>query len=84
MKIVMFIFPSVIFLSCSKKKDEGTISFSEASYKVAVTLNWTSPKFGVPAGAHVTPLTGMIHSKDTFLWMPGKLATAGLEDVAEI
>ena len=83
MKILFFLFLSVIFLSCSKAEQE-IIPFSEASYKIVITLNWTSPNFGVPAGAHVTTLTGMVHNKDTFLWMPGKLATAGLEDVAEI
>lgn len=59
------------------------IPYSEASYKMIITMDWTSPKFAVPAGVHVTPIIGMIHSKDTSLWMPGKLATAGLEDVAE-
>ena len=84
MKIAMVLFMLVIFLSCSKKMEQEIIPFSEASYKIVVTLNWTLPKFGVPAGAHVTALTGMAHNKDTFLWMPGKLATPGLEDVAEI
>ncbi len=84
MKIAIFIFLSVIFLSCFKKTEQEIISYSEASYKVIVTLNWTSPKFGVPPGAHVTTLTGMVHNKDTFLWMTGRLATPGLEDVAEI
>ena len=84
MKFATFLFMSVIFLSCSKEMEQETIPFSEASYKIVVTLNWISPKFGVPAGAHVTALTGMVHNKDTFLWMPAKFATAGLEDVAEI
>ena len=84
MRIVIFLFLFQLFFSCSKKREESAIPFSEASYKVKVTMNWVSPQLGVPAGAHVTTLTGMIHNKDTFLWMPGRLATAGLEDVAEI
>ena len=47
-------------------------------------MNWTSPQFSVPTGAHVTTLIGMIHSGDTLLWKEGNLATAGLEDVAEV
>ncbi|MEP6597095.1 MAG: spondin domain-containing protein [Ginsengibacter sp.] len=84
MKIAIFLFLSAVFLSCSKKTEREIIPYSEASYKVIVTLNWTSPKFGVPAGAHVTTLTGIVHNKDTFFWMPERLATPGLEDVAEI
>ena len=84
MRIVIFLLLFQLFFSCSKKREESAIPFSEASYKVKVTMNWVSPQLGVPAGAHVTTLTGMIHNKDTFLWMPGRLATAGLEDVAEI
>lgn len=83
MKISIFLFILLLF-SCTKKTDELSIPYSEASYKIIVTMNWISPNFGLPASAHVTPLIGMVHNKDTFLWNPGKLATAGLEDVAEI
>ena len=81
-----------MFASCKKEQTEKSaaapveipVPFSEASYKMTVTLNWQSPRFTVPAGAHVTALIGMIHSKDTTLWKPGSLASRGLEDVAEI
>ena len=63
---------------------EITVPFSQASYKMTVTLNWQSPGFAIPAGAHVTTLIGMIHSKDTSLWKPGRQASKGLEDVAEV
>ncbi|CAN5267035.1 hypothetical protein BH09BAC2_BH09BAC2_01360 [soil metagenome] len=73
------------FISCNKKTAESTPEiFSEATYKMTVTVNWVSPQFTVPAGAHVTTITGMVHSKDTFLWKPGGFATKGLEDVAEV
>ena len=84
MKIVAFFFLVFLFFSCSKKTDESPIPYSEATYRVIISMNWASPLFSVPASAHVTPLIGIVHSKDTFLWMPGMLATAGLEDVAEI
>ncbi|HEV8083332.1 MAG TPA: spondin domain-containing protein [Chitinophagaceae bacterium] len=60
------------------------VPYSEASYKAIISLDWSSPKFTVPAGVHVTPIIGMIHSKDTSLWIPGKIASPGLEDVAEV
>ncbi|MEO5911319.1 MAG: spondin domain-containing protein [Pelobium sp.] len=84
MKAIFFLFLTGIILSCNKKTAEVIIPYSEASYKVIVTMNWTSPAFSVPAGAHVTGLIGLIHTKDTSLWMPGAPASAGLEDVAEI
>ena len=81
----------LIILSCivSCKKEiisapsEIPVPYSEASYTMIVSLNWQSPQFSVPATAHVTALIGMVHSKDTVLWSPDKLATKGLEDVAE-
>lgn len=73
----------IFLLSCNKKSDTN-IPFSEATYTMTVTLNWENPQFAVPLNAHVTPLIGMIHSKDTFLWKPATLATPGLEYVAEI
>lgn len=51
---------------------------------MTITINWSTPQFSVPAGAHVTTLMGMVHSKDTLLWKEGRLATEGLEDVAEV
>ena len=84
MRIIVSFLLSVTFFACHKNREEITIPYSEASYKVIITLNWMGPAFGVPAGAHVTTVTGMVHNKDTFLWMPGKPATPGLEDVAEI
>lgn len=83
MKTAFFLFLSLIILSCNKKSGDVIIPYSEASYKVIITMNWSSPQFGVPAGAHFTGFIGMVHSKDTFLWKPGALATPGLEDVAE-
>ncbi len=72
-----------MFSSC-KKEELASSTYSEASYKVTVQLNWRSPEFTVPPNAHVTILCGMVHSQDTSLWQPGFLASAGLEGVAEV
>jgi hypothetical protein len=56
----------------------------DASYTMKVTTFWSLPAFTVPAGVHITTITGMVHSTDTMLWKPGIPATPGLEDVAEI
>lgn len=84
MKIAVYFFLSVTFFTCHKNRDVLTVPYSEASYKIIISMNWASPAFGVPAGAHFTSFTGMVHNKDTFLWKPGAYATKGLEDVAEV
>ena len=74
-------------VSCKKETisvpAEIPVPYSEASYTMIVSLNWQGPQFTVPPTAHVTTLIGLIHSRDTVLWGPDKLATKGLEDVAE-
>lgn len=72
------------FFSCKKTEVQTPLVYSEATYKITISVNWSSPRFTVPAGAHVTAIIGMIHAKDTALWKEGTLATPGLEDVAEI
>ena len=84
MKFLFFLFCISALFSCKKTEVQPPLIFSEASYKMTIAMNWTSPQFGVPAGAHVTTLIGMTHSKDTFLWKENVLATPGLEDVAEV
>ena len=81
-----FILPVIIllFVSCTKQTIDAVVPLSPtASYKVTLTTKWSSPVFSVPAGAHLTSLVGMVHSKDTFLWsnIP---ASTGLEFVAEV
>ena len=93
MKYLKLLIIAILFASCKKENADQPLTataaipvvpYSEASYNMTVKLNWQNPQFTVPAGVHVTALTGMIHSKDTFLWKPGIQATKGLEDVAEI
>ena len=85
--ILLLVALSYFVASCKKENSptspEVKVPYSEASYKMTVSLNWQSPQFTLPAGAHVTALIGTIHSKDTFLWKPNTLATKGLENVAE-
>jgi hypothetical protein len=89
MRYVSFFLLISFFVSCKnetiqKEEPIPVVPYSAASYTMTVTLNWQSPQFAVPAGVHVTALIGMIHAKDTMLWTFGKLASKGLEDVAEI
>ncbi|MDQ6755569.1 MAG: spondin domain-containing protein [Bacteroidota bacterium] len=83
MKYLLLLICIYMCSSCNKTPIETPYIFSDASYKVIITMNWTSPQLGVPQGAHVTPIVGMIHSRDTFLWKENTLATTGLKDVAE-
>ena len=79
----------LILSSCSKTAmDTNTPAIipplQDASYTMQITTYWSSPAFVVPAGVHITAITGMVHTPDTLLWKPGLHATPGLEDVAEI
>lgn len=84
MKYLLIIFLGWLFISCKKTDVIEPLIYSEASYKMTITMNWTSPQFTIPAGAHFTTILGMVHRKDTFLWKENALCTTGLEDVAEV
>jgi hypothetical protein len=84
MRYLLFLFIYFTLFACHKSKIEPGMTYSEAAYKMQVSMNWTSPQFSVPPNAHVTSLIGMVHRKDTFLWKENFQATPGLEDVAEV
>lgn len=74
----------ILFISASCKKTTITeSSFSEATYAIEVTGKWSSPDFTVPSGVHFTSFAGMVHNPNGELWRQGKLATKGVENVAE-
>lgn len=83
MKFRPLLFFMALF-SCTKSRTIVPAVYSEATYSMQLTMNWAAPAFVIPTGAHVTSLIGMVHNKDTFLWKENTLATAGLEDVAEV
>lgn len=84
MKYLIYLFFLFILHGCEKTTRSIPLVYSEAFYKMQVTMHWTTPAFTVPGGAHVTSLIGMTHARDTFLWKENMLATQGLEDVAEV
>lgn len=82
MKIIfIFLIPAILLYSCTK--DSSPVTFTEANYKVEITGKWKSPEFTVPGGVHFTLFAGMVHNQNAFLWAPGKLASTGVENVAE-
>lgn len=83
MKFILPAFLSCMcLLSCNKDEVEST-DFSEARYRIIITGKWASPDFTVPANAHYTPFTGMVHNSQAFIWRPGYNASPGTESVAE-
>jgi hypothetical protein len=86
MKLFLFLLlMPLLFFSC-KKENEPVIlpPAQQATFRVELKLQWTSPNFTIPANAHFTSFIGMVHHKDSFLWAPNGLATTGLEFVAEV
>ena len=58
----------------------------EVTYQVEFEGNWTtaSTPGGVVGGAHFTTLIGAVHSDDVTFWSSGSMASAGVEEVAEV
>jgi hypothetical protein len=77
-RVILIMFGCILF-SCKK---DNTV-FSEARYRVTVTGLWSTPSFGVPAGAHLTTFVGAVHNSNVSLWKEGSLASNGIEQVAE-
>lgn len=75
----------LLCFSCSKAKVEDQEPlFTEATYTIEVKGKWMLPDFTVPAGVHFTNFAGMVHNLNGELWKPSKLATKGVENVAEV
>ena len=56
-----------------------------ARYSVTFTAQWNAADHGtVPGGAHFTTLAGAAVNADADLWVPGELASSGLENLAEL
>lgn len=84
MKYILFLACLFLFASCTKKAMDSANEFEEATYSIELTGKWASPDFTVPAGVHFTNFAGMVHSAQAELWSPGKFATKGVENVAEV
>lgn len=83
--VALLFFLSYSMSACTKQSAEIFIPpADEVFYDIKLTLQWTSPSFVVPDGAHFTHFVGLVHSTDTSVWAPGRYASAGLEFVAEI
>ncbi len=82
-QLLLFSFLVLILLSCKKEPVVTNTDFSEASYSITITGNWKSPQFSVPAGAHFTYFSGIIHNQSGRMWLPGQKATPGVEAIAE-
>ena len=63
------------------------IGFSQSSARYTITFNgtWNSSDHGtLPGNAHWSDLVGATHNDNISFWQEGSLASAGIEDVAEI
>lgn len=71
--------------SCHEQAFDQYRFASHASYTVTFTARWTNADHGfVPSSAHFTTLVGAATNRHADLWKPGALASAGLENVAEL
>ena len=60
---------------------------ADASYQCTFTNSWTADNHPImfPTGnAHWSPFVLAAHNTDYEMWAPGAMASAGVEDVAEV
>ena len=71
--------------SCLHRTPDMQGMEATARYSVTFTARWNAADHGeVPGGAHFTTLAGAAVNADADLWVPGELASRGLENLAEL
>lgn len=93
MKTHTIILLMLIICSCEPKEDitltptppKEIPARQDASYTVTFSFDWNSNDFPTdyPSGPHFSPLVGWVHEKDNPFFNSGRIATAGIEIMAE-
>ncbi|CAI8156690.1 MAG: Uncharacterised protein [Bacteroidota bacterium] len=90
--IYLFLTASLLFISCEKEEEilveeaiPPIVEDKTATYRVTFSFDWNKNDFPTdyPAGAHFSPLVGWVHQVDNTFFDSGKIATAGIEQMAE-
>lgn len=74
----------MLILSCEKKEDEKALPY--VRYKVTFNAFWSSKTHpnSFPPGPHFSGLIGATHKNEDVLFMPGNLASEGIQVMAEV
>ncbi|MDE0371046.1 MAG: spondin domain-containing protein [Rhodospirillales bacterium] len=76
---------ALLNFSCHERAIDSGRFDTGAAYTVTFTARWTAQEHGpVPSAAHFTTLVGAATNAGADLWVPGEVATEGLENVAEL
>lgn len=77
----------ILFTSCEKDDMTEILpkSTTETTYTVTFSFNWNKTDFPTdyPSGPHFSPLVGWVHQKDNTFFDEEKIATLGIEYMAE-
>ena len=75
-----------MFIPGAISKSGSAEAASEVEYRVTFKGMWNlqSTPGGVVGGAHFTKLIGAVHNSSVSYWQSGGMATAGVENVAEL
>lgn len=76
-----------LLAGCSSDGDStDPVPAGDASYKVTFTSSWSAATHPMdfPGNPHFSPLIGATHNASVSFWMPGGLATDGIERMAEV
>ena len=63
----------------------GGVEASMAQYQVTFSSTWSGETHppSIPGSAHYSPLIGATHNDQVSFWVPGEVASDGIEDMAE-
>lgn len=88
--ICFFTFVCILLISCEKdgKDDIDVLPEKESkaeTYTVTFSFDWNKKDFPTdyPSNAHFSPLVGWVHQNENTFFNSGKVATDGIEQMAE-
>lgn len=85
-QLILGLLAILFFTSCSSSDDDDdNIVITGIKYKVTVTGNWTGANHPTdyPSNSHFSPVTGMTHKQGVKIFEINKLASDGIEIMAE-
>ncbi len=77
---------ALLLLATAAPLAAGQTGTAVATYEVTFDATWSAATHpgAYPSGAHFSPLIGATHRPDKHMWRPGELASAGMEEMAEL
>ena len=85
MKVIYFVLTLVLLSSCGGGSPADSFGSGNTKYKITLSSTWSNKTHPInfPSNPHFSKLVGATHNVNTTFWDAGKLATSGIEVMAE-